>query len=298
MAQPFNLYQRKEGVVMLPSYERDPTVNSNSLYSIGTGIAMNSFELVYPRLKYGVVMLNINTLLRNAIAQPSDTTSMIVSAFVRQVPTLLNEMTSIMNHACGNIKPVMILYAANYQACLGSEHIRPPSAARLQLAEAVHHVMAHSTKYFGHNHHGVFNGVATWYLELSKPKELPYHTLFHHLQKHTDHRDIVMLSHAPVDYHIYRRAAQFMVLESHTGNWRPASKLAEKIFGKEHPQVRFTPGTHCCLGDANIIPPGLSVKDKRRLYEMAEKDGWTSKSDKFIDDRIKNTFGNDIVWLN
>jgi hypothetical protein len=87
--------------------------------------------------------------------------------------------------------------------------------------------------------------------------------------------EVLMVSHAPIDYHIHSKLNGFHLVESHTGQVRTVQELGRKVFKKDIP---FNKYTHACLGDKDYIKSPLSLKQKKDLCTVAEQRHWNIRT--------------------
>lgn len=270
-------------------YSVDDFNFENSMYSPGTGIALDSLLKNFHKYSHGLVMINIGTLLRNLIVKDS-TVQTVFEAFASELPSLLNEVSELLRTTTSINKPLLFLYSVNYPKCLDVEHLRKPSKSRMLLFDCIHYINLHSTRLFGDKHTGNVNGVEVLYKHISKPKIPIADQLYHQITSCTLHRRAIMLSHTAIDFHLVNRLTDMVLLESHTGKWKKPHTINTKVFGSAYESVPFYPITHMCLGDKDIVKPTMSISQKKELIALAIKDKWRSKSERHVNMMIDLKF--------
>lgn len=271
-------------------YDRDPLENQNSIYSIGTGLAMNAFEKQYVNYKTGIVAINVATLLRNWQAKDVSSFAM-VTLFGKEFPILMEEITAIMQRDNPANNPCVIIYAVDMVKCIPEPHRRNATETLSKLNKAVEMILSRKKELFGANQRGYFNNIEVSFVDIIQSHPYVYNKLWNAVQEKTTHRSMIMISHSPIDYHISRYVDNVMVLESHTGIFRKMYEMPKKVFGERYLMIPFNPATHVCLGDTKGgLKPNLSPKEKKQLLEVAVSDKWLTKSYNHILQRIGKMF--------
>ncbi len=267
----------------------NPLENENSIYSVGTGIALDSLLKNYIDYPYGLIMINIGTLVRNLIVK-EDTVQSVFAKFTSELPTMLNEITELMRSIRSINNPVIFLYNVDYPKCIDVDSIRKPSASRFMLFECLKYIHLHNDRLFGKTGNGVVNGVDVLYRHINKSNISISTQLFNNVSGKTTHRNAIMMSHIATDFHISIKFKKFIILESHTGKWKKTYEMNKKVFGDRYASIPFYPITHTCLGDKNILKPHLGIAQKKELLELASKDNWRTKSEYHISSMIDMKF--------
>lgn len=288
------------------SYDRSPIENTNSVYSVGTAIAINALEKEYHLHRSNMVLVSVNTLVRNIINKDS-TFSSVLSHFNTELSVLMNEITNIIGRT---ISPVVVLYAADYSKLLNESMIRPMVGNRKLIYEVIEYIIKKRKELFGdkcdgvinnvrivfrcinYSHTGLLSGAASAFHSTSMIP--PYTRLLDNIKDLASPRNVIMMSHNPIDYHICRYVDSFVLLESHTGEWKKPHQLGQKVFGNDCIDVPFYPATHYCLGDKHLVLPTLNSKLKTMLLEEAKRDNWNTKSQAYVKSKIVDMFKLDI----
>lgn len=87
----------------------------------------------------------------------------------------------------------------------------------------------------------------------------------------------VMISHCPLDFHMYKKISNIQLLESYTGTILSPSGFGQKLC--KEVQVPFNTTTHRLFGDSVQLEPLLKGKDKTKLIEVAGEFTWYIKTE-------------------
>ncbi len=95
-----------------------------------------------------------------------------------------------------------------------------------------------------------------------------------------------IISHIPLDYHIFDVNICGYVIKSFTGDVVDGLKstLGEMVF--KEAIVPFYPATHILLGDKELIKGCLDRKERKRFLELCEQNGWRMRTETYIRDAI------------
>jgi len=264
--------------------------SQHTLYSIGTDVMMKKFVEEYHLYKYGLVMINIGTLLRNWQTREISSFAM-VDSFEREFRVLIEEVTGVMAETNAAVQPKVIIYAEDLVKCISKKNLRNQTETTKKLNKAVHIVMSRRDKLFGSKGDGIVNGIPVRFVAIEHQLPHVHNALFSNIQQFTSHRKVIMISHSPIDYHVSINLDDLILLESHTGNWRKTHTLSKKVFGERYAMIPFNPTTHLCLGDTKgCLKPLLSVKEKKELVALSESEHWNTRSFRYIHESILRHF--------
>lgn len=93
-------------------------------------------------------------------------------------------------------------------------------------------------------------------------------------------RKVLMISHVPLDFHLYRVFSDFTILESYTGALKQQKQFGKKVFGDE--LWPFNKYLHLLLGDKWYIRQMIPAAVKKRMKECATKEHWGIIPDRSI----------------
>ena len=93
-------------------------------------------------------------------------------------------------------------------------------------------------------------------------------------------RKTLMISHVPLDFHLYRVFNDFTILESYTGALKSPRDLGKKVF--EDAALPFNKYLHLLLGDKWYLKSQVDVKTKHVLIKRALKEHWALIPDRDV----------------
>ena len=265
----------------MPS-NRDPLQNEQSVYSIGTAFAIDGFER-YIRtpgiVKPSLLAINVGTLMRNCINSDPDMTMREMSKRIRTELHVLTEDVASMMMYIGTPNPSMLLYINDYYKFIPPEVARPieTSKARKRMYDATRYGISNYRELFG-----LINSIPgfTIKFDIFQRATPPHKHLLTLFRSMSPSRNVMMISHVALDYHVYGNLTTFLLLESHTVQIRVAKDLGKKIFDREH--IPFNAQTHALLGDKDYLKSPLSNKQRKDLYTLAESRNWEVRTKREI----------------
>lgn len=98
------------------------------------------------------------------------------------------------------------------------------------------------------------------------------------------YRKTLMVSHVPLDFHLYRVFSEFSILESYTGAIKQVKQFGKKVFGDN--DIPFNKYTHLLLGDRWYLEPQIKGTARRKLKEIAQKEHWALLPEKAVAEAI------------
>lgn len=99
-------------------------------------------------------------------------------------------------------------------------------------------------------------------------------------------RKALMVSHIPLDFHLYRVFSEFTILESYTGALKQQKQFGKKVFNDD--TLPFNKYLHLLLGDKWYLKSMLAPAIKKQLKERASREHWTVIPDKSILESLIN----------
>ena len=98
-------------------------------------------------------------------------------------------------------------------------------------------------------------------------------------------RNHALITHVPIDYHLFFRFQSVSLIESYTGAIKSTQKeIAERVFGVDY--VPFYLCTHLLFGDQLYISPLVMRNKKKEALEVAKKDRWMQRSEQSVIESI------------
>ena len=228
---------------------------------------------------FETLVINLFTVFRNAYDKDKSLTQN-VEQFNTDLFSLLLHYS---NHVTGMIlkdSPNVVLYVPSYHR-VPKIHVREEAPAKAKLREQF-------TKYVDktYKENSMFMPFNNLNVNVFKCgiKDLPQKELYKLINgllmasyKVTSSRRYGLISHIPLDYHIFPRFNNNVELfDSHTGNVWNIKTLGEKVF--KSPDIPFNSVTHLLLGDKELLRCILLRKDRKRVYELAKQQRWNQQT--------------------
>lgn len=257
--------------------------------SHGTEPVLNRFVEDYGSLPHGGVLINIQTLLRNIISDKVDDGAVLdkLKQEIRYITTIL--APHLARNSKG-VKPFIMFYLFNYLPMLSGHQLRPDSALRKKITEQVINIFKDVDKQFGSGNLGERDGVQIFAFHDDLPGNLPHSKLFEWVSRNSHNRNLCMVSHQAIDWHLYMFVNNLALVNSYTGETVTPKQFSEKCFGDKFADMPFYVGVHRLLGDKHLLSPLLTPKGKRELLELAEKEDWKLHSASYIKKQIEEKY--------
>jgi len=232
--------------------------------------------------KVDVVLINSSTLIRNSYSKDF-TIAENRERFRNEVVGSMHAIVEVMGNNANIKSPTVILYAGNYFSAIKNDNKRPFTEQRKIVYTLTEEVIR--------NNHAlqpkptVINNVTCYQINVIGPVA-PAAQLWNIVKQIENTQTVLMLSHIPMDWYLCKKdPAKIKVIESYHGKIKTLVALGVKLFKK--PNLPLHPGIHALLGDKDFISPSIGIKEKRRLYELAEKEMWGLKTSAFITESLK-----------
>ena len=261
---------------------RDPLQNEGSLYSIATSYAIDTLEgLIKTRQLSSKTVLgfSVSTLIRNRL-DPSSSINDILSGVNQEIEVILDDLTQLLLDN-GYTTNTFLFYLYDYSRAVPSEHRRSSTPSRDQLQLMIDSAIAQRSKVFGNigHYHNNFKVHTTY----SSKRSSVHRFLSSEIKKLG--REVILLTHNPLDLHVTNLGLDVKLLRSHTGDIVESKDFGKKILKRDH--IPFNEYTHLLFGDKDNIKPHLGIKRKNELLEIAEKEHWEVRSHNDVLVRIR-----------
>lgn len=269
------------------SHQNDLPVEEGR-YSFGTTPAIDKIiDLVnHAKNDQGYIFLiNLSTLVRNRWRKELKL-QRIVDGVRQDMSGISNELNEVCKLKDPEHAHLIVFYTMSYSKMIPSEYIRSQDSeqrAKVQDATAMLINQVPSTK--------KVDGNFTVVVEHSKSSEASFKQLSKMIKNVGGSQVVTIISHQPIDYHIFDVNIKGNVVKSFTGDIESGSKstLGSMVF--KDPNVPFYPSLHVLLGDKELIKGSLDRKEKVRLLEMCASNGWRMRTNTYIADALfKNKF--------
>lgn len=113
------------------------------------------------------------------------------------------------------------------------------------------------------------------------------------IARSTSHRAL-MLSNAPIDFHIARLIDKLDLIESYTAKIKTWKDFGEKVFKNKY--IPFNQYTHIALGDKNHLEQLVKRgKVKKALFKQAEAEKWHTMSETKVLTKLAQYIPQDVL---
>lgn len=280
------------------------TLDDMHIKSNGIDGIINALEdprFVASTVVWDTTLVNIGTFIRNNNDNNFSTKDIIE----KTLEDILNFIKSVSNfynkHPNAPVFPYIIFYIPDY-SCLPDENKRNSTKASLRIQELLTlFEKEQKIKTFGKT---VFlddieqckltiSGVDCYFIKCGNKIEFPHKQLvkivtsidkLYVQKKHPISFGIdkkyILITHYPIDFHLFFLFPKMVLMESFTGVLKPFSMLGVKIF--KIPFVPFNKYTHILFGDAVQIKPLVQRKLKQEFLTIAQENRWKSKTSENI----------------
>lgn len=259
--------------------------------SYGTDGLLNFFEESDGQLQkgyYDTVLVNIKTLIRNAINTHGDNYEKVLNALNSDSSQLLNTIAIYMGNFSKGVlnNPNAIFYISQYEI---------EESYRRKETKVNSRVEKFTKRYFSSlkNEEGEYSGIDyavrkynTCYTAQSLLKEI-----FDYEAKKKKGfgklRRTLLISHCPIDFHLLFKMKNCRLLQSFTSKVLKYEDLSKKVFKNE--DIPFCSPTHIAFGDNVDLKAFAFRKNKKLLFEQAKKNRWFARGEEYIINDISST---------
>lgn len=253
---------------------------SGSSYGL-RGILNTLIKLTASPNKYAwsLYLINAFTLVRNVYTKKNMTVGELMTEFNVDCINLLSAIDAYAATYKRPSKPIICMYFPEYDS-IPSLFCRPRDKFPIEygMYHTVKTIMLRSL--IEDNPNNVLNNTLFITSEVPLPYEehWPHVEVFRDLSKRfpgVSAANAVMISHAPIDYHLRSRLQRFMVLESFTGTLKTFNELKSKVIPIKDEEVPFNKYTHLLYGDSICIKSQLTRKTRAELVALAKEEHWS-----------------------
>ena len=222
-------------------------------------------------INWSLYLINVETIIRD---RKSKNANVMTAENIKFDCTVIAQYIAMYNSICMlKEKPLIVFYLPKYEM-LPKEVLRDKlpkgTEERWKLRNEVQKEL--ESNGFLDNYEGT--EIAFCNAEPSKTR-FPHKALIMDLMKSysgISMRRTLMISHVPLDFHLYRIFKNFMLLESYTGKIKGPKEFGRKVFKNE--KIPFNKYTHLLLGDKWYMRQQVDLRTKRAISDLAAKDRW------------------------
>ena len=268
----------------------------DNMFSLGTTPTINTLLHILNEYKNppDTVVVNVDTLVRNCSSieevnqyrkferenqlQPAKSMRRLLDLSQREVQAVLTEIIGMYQEL--NISnPTIILYLGSYKQFIPPVQQRRTTDSKI-IAQLVSKQLENSVTAKMVQKSGKVSVIQLPKAEM----KLPYKSLIDEIYGLQNNHVVALISHHPLDYHLYKYCNEFYLLNSFTGKVSTQAELPKKVF--EVNAIPFNPMTHALLGDKEDILPFMKPNERKKLIDIATKESWIS----MLEDDIAKRF--------
>ena len=236
-------------------------------------------------------LVNVSTLIRNNIDDDLND-KIIIDKTMEDIFILLTVIKEFYFYS--RIKPnfpCIIFYAPLYDAL--NLHKRD-NKTNNRIDKLINKMI--SLNYFNKSYTNIkpenINNIFCFSIMLGNSRRLPHIELLDMLDKLNkdfnrinksyiqNERRYMLISHNPVDFHLFKYLKNIWLMESYTGSIKEQQDIPSKIF--KLPFLPFNKYTHLLFGDSIFIKPLVQRKQKQLFLDKAQKERWKYKTEEGI----------------
>ena len=251
------------------------------VYTYGTDPAIATLIYQYEQTPspYDNVFINVTTLIRNSTNKDTNVKQGYESVS-DQILRITKELCASMAHSKFTRNPTLVFYTGKYDTMVPETVLRTRTDFHILCSKINDLLIRDMSKLSSTN----YNSVKVKY-EVLPYKKASFNSLNSILRDCDNKGSVYLMTHQPIDLHIYRQHPAFKLISSYTGAILSAKDFGKKVFS--HPEVAFCIPTHTILGDKELIKSQLSISEKRNLYELAQFERWAIHTSEYIADSLK-----------
>ena len=268
------------------------TVYENLRVSYGVASILNTFATLSSQARrpaWQIYLINVETLIRNR----KENNNSIVSA-----NDVLNDMQILQQYISSynrinlssvqkKYTPYIVFYFPQYKV-IPHDYLRTKlpkgTEERWKLQDAILDIVRNKSM------PASIDTTQILYISSGSSKSVwPHKDLLKDIRSvisGSQYAPCLMISHVPLDFHLYRYFNDFTLLESYTGVLKKCTVFGKKVFGDD--AIPFNKYTHLSFGDKWYMNGLASFSVRRQIKERALKEHWKLLPDKGILERLIN----------
>ena len=236
-------------------------------YSIGNTPVMDTLLKVFNEQTNTIdtVAMNLSTLLRNTHLSDMSTSEWVQLTY-KEILDMTSELAQIMETSIPN--PKILLYFIDYRDIIPDVLERPVTGTRALIIDGMTKLIPMIND-AGFSKPGESDEIINLKYGPRRGNPADLHRMIRRLG---NKKRTCLITHLPLDYHIYRYLKHVRYVSSYTGAVSTVKDLGKKMFGSD--DIPFNRHTHALLGDRVSFKSTLSTKLKREVLEIAKHDRW------------------------
>lgn len=263
-----------------------PSVYEGVQVSFGIAPILNTLSNLSTqssRPSWTLYLINVETLIRD---RKEDTKDPVVAAkavitdmqVLSQYIAAYNRYT--LTSRTKETQPILCFYFPHYENIPKAylrEKLPSGTEQRWKIRDAIEKII--STQGLP----SAYDDTQVFYAVVGTKGPWPHKDLLKDLAKLVEgiqYRKVLMISHVPLDFHLYRQFKEFHILESYTGALKTQKQLGKKVFGDD--TLPFNKYLHLLLGDRWYLKSLVKTTTKNEMKKRAIKEHWAIIPDKGV----------------
>lgn len=270
-----------------------PKVSSSTVYeglevSYGVAPILNTFALLSGKMtrpKWNVYLINVETLIRNRIRDEHLSVQQLSREVLNDMQVLAQYIASYNRNNTTFLQKktnAIFFYFAHYED-IPKKYLREKfpkgTEKRWEVRDAIEEILKSQDMQEAIDNTRIFYDV----VGSAKTHSWPHKDLQKDVAGNIENAmfsDVLMISHVPLDFHLYRYFKNFTILESYTGALKQRNQLGKKVFGED--LFPFNKYTHLLLGDKWYLKTSVTIKMRNQMKLKAKAEHWALLPDKSV----------------
>ena len=264
------------------------TVYEGLKVSYGVAPLLNTLTLLSretSRPNWDIYLVNVETLIRNHMRDTSLPAKTISQEVLNDMQVLSQYIAAYNrnNNSIWRKKTKALFFYLPYYEYIPKKYLRDRFPKGTEARWTVRDILVSSLKEQPMTDN--IDGTKIFYVTVGSEKlhTWPHRDLWKDVCstiENAQFSSVLMISHVPLDFHLYKRCKSFTVLESYTGVLKTKDKFGKKVFGDE--LFPFNKYTHLLLGDKWYVRSMVTPKVRNRIKECAKRNHWAMLPDKNV----------------
>ena len=269
------------------------TKNPMSEYCYGTiPIYNQAYKMLAGRSEIDTIFVNLHTLIRNVVNQhapaemklvksgekkQSEAADLLSKIAIQEIGSFLYDLAALLNRT--SPVPLAILsYRYLYKNMIPEKFLRNKDD---QILSDV--LMYINERYYSnHTTYAKYKNVVLNDVCYSGNNIVTAFT--HEVEKIGNQKNVLMISHHPIDYHMATACNSWRVIKSYTGAIWTYEDLGINVL---HQNLPYLKKLHILLGDKTDLKPSLPLKEREKLIKVAQDESWYLLPEDKIEERLR-----------
>lgn len=243
---------------------------------------LSDLSMRHNRPAWTLYLINVETLIRDRKEEKTDNEK-IARAVLLDCTVMAQYISAYCRLSLApqmKQNPIVCFYLPHYED-LPKAYVRDKfpkgTEARWGVRDTIERIITSE----GYQDH--YDDTQVFFTVVGKGGKWPHKDLIRDLAKLKEgiqYRKVLMVSHVPLDFHLYRVFSDFSILESYTGAIKQQKQFGKKVFGDE--VFPFNKYTHLLFGDKWYLKPLVKSSVRKMMKEKAAREHWSIIPDKGV----------------